>query len=243
MSVSGIVIPAVKSGWRRVGIDDFTQNTAVGSWTGSTLLQPRPDAARDGTYKDSSGRAIYSSKRTTSQHDGLLDIRLFQDANGQRYAGSPITKSFYPSLRVTGCLRVDAPEPGWKLAHLVAVGGNNVSSRGEYDFPECKLTDAPAVNAFCHQVGGAQLSKTVKSVTGKAGEIYRWHTYTIEVVSGKSVTYEFDGKVILKVTSGITAEQVHWVLQNETYLSGQTIPAKMGEAHVLIDWVTLDVPA
>lgn len=257
---SGIAVRPVKDGWIRRAFSHFDADIPLGQWTGDPdgLFQPRPDAARDGQYKDSSGRAIYSAKRCISQHDSLLDCKLFQDSSGQRYTGCPISKEFYASIRATEVSKADHPEDGWKCAHLVAVGGTNVSSRGEYDMPECKFSSSPQVNAFMHKVGGAQVAFNLAQALGYPGAIYEWHEYTIEVVSGKWVDYFVDGKLLVNesgstklvdpagrhsVTDGVTTELVHWVLQNETFLGGQSIPAQMGEMHVLTDWAAIDVLA
>jgi hypothetical protein len=250
---SGFALPTTpKAGWKFAGRTDFDDeiplwdgNPNHQGWKGDKqgVLIPRPDAARDGSYTDSSHRARYDAKRTISQEGGLLICRMFQ-AGAQRYAGSPRTAlAAVPSLRVTQAMRVAAPVDGWKIAPLVSVEGGNVSKRGEYDMPEGKLTAQPYVNAFMHKVGGALVTKRISDVTGHRGEFYRWHTWTTEVVSGKSVQYELDGQVILRVTDGVTKEPVSWKLQHETYLAGQAIPASMGEARVLIDWVTVEIPA
>jgi hypothetical protein len=243
---SGIPINPIKQGWRRVGQTDFDDFIPLGSWTGDKqgVLIPRPDAARDGEYSDSSGRSKYNARKTVSQEGSVLICRLLQESSGQRYSGSPRQKlAAMPSGRWSWASKVDGPEEGWKIAVLVSVEGSNVSTRGEFDLPECILSIAPYVNGFIHKVGGALVSKRISEITGHRGECYRWHQWTIEVVSGKSVSMELDGQQFLKVTDGVTKENVSLKLQHETRLKGQSIPAQMGEARILYDWLTIDVPA
>ena len=242
---SGIAMPTTpKAGWKFVGRADFDKNIALGSWVGDEdgVLQPRPDAARDGTYPDSSKRATYSAKKCISQHDGMLDCMGYQDANGRRWVGTPLTKyGTAVNLRTTECMKLAGPAAGWKIAHLVAVKGTGVAQRGEYDLPEAQARAGADGNGFIHQKGGAQTAYRLPP-----DSVYEWHTYTIEVRGGKSVTFELDGQQIGRITmppGNLTTEAVHWVLQNETLLGGDPLPAQMGTLHVLTDWITIEVPA
>lgn len=240
---SGIKMPTTpKAGWKILAASDFVDPIALGSWTGDKqgVLMPRPNAADDGKYKDSSGRAIYSAKKTISQEGSVLIQRLLQETNGQRYAACALLKSgVHPSLRITQCVKVAGPMAGWKMAHLMAVKGSGVAKRGEYDLPEGQFRAGANPSGFIHIVGGEQFHFDLPGT----GTFYDWHTYTIEKDGTKSVTMWFDGQLLGKVTKGITAEEVHFVLQNETLLGNDPIPAKMGEARVLTDWLVVEVPA
>lgn len=234
---SGIAIPPVKAGWKRVGQTDFDDDIPAGSWTGDK--QGVMMGRASGT--DTSKRGKYTNGGI-SQHDSLLDCRMWQDAAG-RWMGCPMNKAPNPSndsataprsIRVTECMKVDGPEAGWKIAHMVAKYG--VVQGNEYDFPEAQFGASGDGSAFLHLRDGS-----VKRFAF-SGKLYGWHIYAIEVVSGVSVQVELDGQVIGRVTSGVTTDPIHWILQNETAIGG-TLPAQMGEAHVLIDWVTVDMPA
>jgi hypothetical protein len=243
---SGIPIPTVaKPGWKFAGRTDFDQDIALGSWTKdeNNVVQPRPDAARDGQYRDSSGRGIYSAKKGISQHDSLLDCRLFQDANGQRYMGAPIqVLPAQQNIRISFAMKVDGPEAGWKIAPLTSVNGSNVSTRGEYDIPEGQLGPTGEPSGYIHVKGGAQTRYKLPK-KNNVPAIYEWHTYTTEVEGGEVVRMYFDGALLGQRTDNITTELVRWVGQHETLLAASPIPAKMGEAHVFYDWIVVEVPA
>jgi hypothetical protein len=241
---SGFAMPTTPAqGWKIVAACDFNDDIALGSWVGDEggALQPRPDAARDGTYKDSSGRGTYSAKKGISQHDGVLDCRLFQEGT-KRYMGAPIqVLAAQRDIRVSFALKVDGPEAGWKIAPLTSVNGSNVSTRGEYDIPEGQLGADGEPSGYIHVKGGAQTRYKLPKVAKPA--IYEWHTYTTEVRGGQHVRFFFDGALLGQRTDNITTEVVRWVGQHETLLAASPIPPQMGEAHVLYDWIVFEVPA
>lgn len=255
---SGIPVRPAPSGWRRHGWSHFDEDVPLGSWTGVPgLLTHRQEGALD-----SSDRGKYSAKRTMRQEDSLLVCGLLQDANGQRWCSCPMSELWAPSMRVTEVMRIDGPEAGWKIAHLVAPGGA-VSKVAEYDFPECQLTLSPRVNGFVHLNDGdsePEASFRLDQALGRTGACYEWHEYTIERMAGKWIDFLLDGMLLVNesgstrlVTPGggrhsvasnlVTTQDVHHVLQNETLLASSSIPAKMGPANILIDWYTIDVPA
>jgi hypothetical protein len=243
---SGIPMPTkAKAGWKIVKATDFNEDIPLGSWKGDKqgAVQPRPDAARDGTYRDSSGRGIYDAKRCISQENGVLVQRLLQAANGQRYMGAPIqTLEPQRDLRVTVCMKVEKPVAGWKIAPLTSVNGDNVAQRGEYDIPEGQLVPGGEPSGYIHVKGNNQSRHKLPKPNGKPA-IYEWHTYTTEVRGGQYVEFYFDGQLLARRTDNVTTEPVRWVGQHETLLGGDPIPAKMDEARVLTDWIVFEIPA
>lgn len=235
---SGILIPGVKTGWQRAGVTDFGKTIASG-WTGDEdgVLMGR--ASGDDTSK----RGTYTLAGLT-QHDNLLDIRAWQDAAG-RHMGCPLNKvagGVVPegqpkgalNLRVEFALKVDRPEAGWKIAFMVAKYG--AVRAQEFDYPEAAFDADGNASAFSHASG------TDKRFALPDGTLYGWHRYSIERRAGQYVAFGFDGREIGRVTSGITQDRVHFIGQVETQIGG-TLPANMGEAHVLLDWITVDVAA
>lgn len=244
--------------------DAFSADIPLGSWgtlggheTPGGMWRPRPDAARDGTYRDSSGRGVYSARRTTSQHDGMLDVWIHSevagkpgvhDPAGQRYVAAPIplVGNTY-GQRISLCMRADAI-PGYKLAFLLwpAVGPGNY--HGEIDFPELKLLSTSSAYAFTHY--------DPKPVSGRNQDAYysgvgtaNWHVYTLEWDPGSPgsqsddyVAYFVDGREVGRSTGSVVPDgPMHYVMQMETYMAGQALPAP-AQGHVTVDWFTIDVP-
>lgn len=240
---SGFPMPTVaKAGWKIAKSSDFNDDIPLGMWTGDEngAVQPRPDAARDGTYRDSSGRGTYNARKTISQAGGVLIQRMLQEGT-KRYMGAPIqTLSPQRDLRVSVCMKVDGPEAGWKIAPLTSVNGSDVANRGEYDIPEGQLTPTAEPSGYIHVIGNKQTRHKLPGQPPPA--FYDWHVYTTEVRGGQYVEFYFDGALLARRTDSITTEPVRWVGQHETLLAGSPIPPNMGEARVLTDWIVFEVP-
>jgi hypothetical protein len=237
---SGIAVPTVKTGWRRVGFSHFDDNIPHGSWTGDPqgVMMGRAsgvDTSKRGTYRLSE----------ISQHDSLLDSRMRRTPDGLYVMGCPMNKAPNPSndaataplsLRVTECMKVLAPAPDFKIAHMVAKYG--VVRSQEIDHPETRLNSGSEAHAWLHLLDGGSGKHFASDAS-----IYDWHTYTIEFVSGHHVIVEIDGKVLGRNDNAslIGKSPVHWIIQNETAIGVALGDGR--EAHVLIDWVTIDVPA
>ncbi len=257
--------PGAPAGWSRAMTDPFNANIPLGSWgtlggheTPGGMWRPRPDAARDGTYRDSSGRGVYSAGRTTSQHDGVLDVWIHSevagkpgvhDPAGQRYVAAPIPLvGDTDGQRISLCMRADAI-PGYKLAFLLWPDSGPGNYHGEIDFPELRLLTASTAHGFVHY--------DPKPVSGKQQDAYdsgvgtaAWHVYTIEWDPGSPssqtddyVAFSVDGREIGRSTGSTVPDgPMHYVMQMETYLPGQDLPPP-AQGHVLVDWFTIDVPS
>ena len=257
--------PGAPLGWNRAMTDAFNANIPLGSWgtvggheTPGGVWRPRPDAARDGTYRDSSGRGVYSAGRTTSQHDGVLDVWIHSevagkpwvhDPAGQRYVAAPIPLvGDTDGQRISLCMRADAI-PGYKLAFLLWPESGPGNQYGEIDFPELRLVTPSTAHAFVHY--------DPKPVSGKQQDAYdsgvgtaAWHVYTIEWDPGSPssqtddyVAFFVDGREVGRSTGSIVPDgPMHYVMQMETYLPGQDLPPP-AQGHVLVDWFTIDVPS
>lgn len=239
-------IPAAPAGWQRRVTSTFSETTRLGSW-------PGPVAARDWTsrptgYRDSSGRGTYSTPRTVSEHDGVLDVWIHSEGD-RRYVAAPIPKIGDTSgQRIAVCMRADRI-PGYKLAFLLWPDEGPGNFHGEINFPEGKLTPTGEPLAFVHY--------DPKPASGKQQDAYQtnvssvdWHQYTIEWDPGSAssqsddvVSFYLDGRLIGRTTGPEVPDgPMHYIMQMETYLRGQELPAP-AEGHVLIDWVTIDVPS
>lgn len=235
---SGIAIPAVKAGWQRAGVTDFPDTIQTGSWTGDKqgVLMGRPSG------DDTSKRGTYSLKGI-SQHDSLLDLRGYKDATGY-HTGCPLNKvaggttdpKGVLDLRVEVAMKLDAPNPDFKIAFMVAKYGTVRSQ--EFDYPECQFNATGQASGWVHASGN---DKRFPIPAGQS--MYEWHRFAIERLAGESVEYFFDGQSIGKYSSGMTQDRVHWIGQLETRIGGDPLSQNPKEAHVLIDWITIDVAA
>lgn len=236
---SGIAVPAVKAGWRRVAFSHFATAIPFGSWKGD------PEGAMMGRASgtDTSGRGTYRLSEI-SQHDSVLDCRMRKTSTGF-VMGCPLNKAPNPSndpstaprsLRVTEAMRVLAVAPDFKIAHMVAKYGT--VRRQEIDWPEVRLRAGADANAWLHLLDGGPGKHFSTDES-----IYDWHMFTTEYVSGKSVIVEIDGREIGRNTNPdlIGTDRIHWIIQNETAIGVELNDGR--EAHVLLDWVAIDVPA
>jgi hypothetical protein len=216
----------------------FSEWTPIGAW-------PGPAAAgswrnRQAGYTDSSGRGVYDSSKTVSEHDGLLDVWIHSEGD-TRFVAAPI-----PLLgdtvgqRISLCMRTDVI-PGYKVAFLLWPSEGNGNDRGEIDFPEGKLDGGGSPHAFMHY--------DPKPPSGKAQDAYNsgvsfhdWHTYTVEWHPGGGYTaFYLDGWLLGKSTQFVPRGPMHYVMQIETYLGGDPLPPP-AEGHVYVDWVTISTP-
>jgi hypothetical protein len=257
-NASGIQIRGTISGYVRDGLADFCGNQPLGQLpTGNTatVLQPRPDAARDCTYNDSSGRGKYCWKATTSEHDGILDIWhhtetgscktsgftfVHNGSGGCNYVSGPKwTLPDQDEFVVTYAARFD-DIPGRKVA-VLRWCGPGVGDPGycEDNFVEGKLDGGACKgNAFHHLESSTQQNGKALCI-----DLNDWHEYRMHVKPGQFVDFILDGVTVLHATSGVTTDTSYWVFQTETYLAGQTIPEPDNQGHIEIDWLTIDLPS
>lgn len=228
-------------GWRRVFADDFTVTVPTGSFPAAVAT--RWTAYRDG-WTDTSGNGTYMPSSVLSQHDGVLDYFVHTEHGVHMVSaplpivpGAPGPEGGLVAGRYTVRFRSDVL-PGYKTAWLLWPDSERWPTDGEIDFPEARLDGADTTTAFMHRQGGsgqdAYDSGIVEAGTG-------WHTATIEWTPG-SCRFTLDGRVLGTSTAQVPDTPMHLVLQTETYTSGPP-PSDAVAGHVLVDWVTVDVPA
>lgn len=238
-------IPGEPAGWARRVQSTFSENTPLGAW-------PGPVAAKDwrsrtAGYKDSSGRGTYDSGKTITEHDGLLDAFIHSEGN-TRYIAAPIPLiGDTTGQRINICMRAD-PLPGYKLAFLLWPRDGSGNSRGEIDYPEGKLTLDGAGNAFMHY--DPKPAGNPNQDAYSTGRNYvDWHLYTLEWNPGSPssqaddyAAFYVDGVLIGRSTGARVPDgPMHYIMQIETYVSGQALPAPAA-GHVILDWVTISTP-
>jgi hypothetical protein len=228
------------TGWRRAFADDFTVTVPTGSFP--PAVSSRWKAYRDG-WPDTSGNGRYMPSKVLSQHDGVLDLFVHTE-NGVPMVSAPLpivpgapgSEGGLVAGRYTVRFRSDVL-PGYKTAWLLWPDSERWPADGEIDFPEARLDGSDTITGFMHRQGGsgqdAYDSGVVEAGTG-------WHTATIEWKPGWC-RFVLDGRVLGTSTSAVPDTPMHFVLQTETYTSGPP-PSPTVAGHVLVDWITIDVP-
>jgi len=238
-------IPAAPAGWQREVSSTFSETTRLGSWPGP--IAGRDWRSRLAGYRDSSGRGIYNSAKTVSEHDGLLDIWIHSEG-GQRYVAAPIPKlgdTF--GQRISVCMRADRI-PGYKLAFLLWPDEGPGNHHGEINFPEGKLTPTGEAFGFMHYDPKPSSGKQQDAYNTRTSSV-DWHRYTLEWDPGAAgsqsddyVAFYLDGRLVGRSQgANVPDGPMHYIMQIETYIAGQELPAP-AEGHVQLDWVTIDVP-
>jgi hypothetical protein len=233
------------SGWRRVMSDSFGENIPLGEWArpGGTWEYPGGVwRARVAGWKDSSGRGTYNSMKTTSQHDGLLDVWVHSE-DGVRYVSAPIPLVGDTSgQRISLCMRAD-DIPGYKVAFLLWPSEGPGNYHGESNFPEGRLLTTATAHAFMHYDPEPASGKSQDAYDSNE-QLQGWHALTIEwEPSGNTVSFLMDGHLVGRSErQEVPNGPMHYVMQIETYLGTEPLPPPAA-GHVLLDWFTIDVPA
>ncbi len=225
------------AGWTRRTQSTFDEATPLGSWPGPIAAQSWKNRAPG---PDSSGRGTYNSSRTISEHSGMLDVWIHSEGS-TRYVAAPVSKlGGTLGARISVCMRTDAI-PGYKMAYLLWPTEGQGNTLGEIDFPEARLVQATAY-AFMHYAP-KPATDPKQDAYDSGAPLQQWHTYTIEWnprAAQPYVTFLVDGRVIGHSTQHVPTVPMFYVMQMET-LIGDALPAP-AQGHVLIDWVTIDVP-
>jgi hypothetical protein len=230
-------------GWRRIMSDSFNTYIRRGAWGRPGGRHEFPSGkwrARQAGAKDTSGRGTYNSMKTTSQHDGLLDVWIHSE-DGNRYVAAPIPLvGDRKAQRVSLCMRADHIS-GYKIALMLWPKEGPGNYHGEIDFPEGKLSRHRNANAFMHYDPKPSSGKT-QDWFDSGVRLQGWHVFTMRWrPSMDIVTFMVDGRLIgrsrgRKVPNG----PMHYIMQMETWVSGKLPPPAAG--HVKVDWFTIDVP-
>lgn len=246
-----IPMPAsAPAGWTRKVTSTFSETTQLGSWPGPVAAvdwRNRPAGA-----KDSSGRGTYDSSKTVSEANGLLDIWIHSEVAGKPRVHDPAGQRYVAALlprightkgaRVSICMRADTI-PGYKLAYLLWPSEGPGNYHGEIDYPELKLTGgSTTAYAFMHYAPKPSSGKK-QDWFNSGASAQSWHAYTIEwnpKASTPYVKFYLDGKLIGHSTQYVPTLTMQYVMQNETYVSGD-LPAP-AQGHIQVDWLTIDLP-
>jgi hypothetical protein len=232
------------SGWRRVMSDSFGEDIPLGEWgkTGGTWEHPGGMwRARTAGWTDTSGRGTYDSPKTTSQHDGLLDVWIHSEGS-TRYVAAPLPLvGNTAGQRISLCMKADEI-PGYKVAFLLWPNEGPGNYHGEINFPEGRLLSTATANAFMHYDPKPTSGKTQDWFDGGV-LLNGWHAFTMEWHPSRDyVSFFVDGTLVGRSNRAeVPNGPMHYVMQMETYLSG-TLPAPSA-GHVRLDWFTIDVPS
>ena len=219
-------------GWRMIFNDDFNTAVAKGGWSASSY------STRWGTYpstwRDSSGNGTYSPD-IISVANGIWDAHI-QTVNGvhkvaaivPKVAGNGEDDQLYGRYAVR--FRADSMR-GYKGAWLLWPQTNTWPRDGEIDFPEGDFDGR--ISAYMHKQGAT--SGSDQDAFSTSATWTTWHTAVTEWTP-TSVKFYLDGVLIGTSTSRIPNTPMHWVIQNETTLSGFE-PDDAVQGHVQVDWV------
>jgi hypothetical protein len=239
-------IPGEPPGWTRRLTSTFSESTPLGRWPGPVAA--RDWFARQAGAQDSSGRGTYHAGKTVSEHNGLLDIFLHSEGSSRYVAALLPRLGDTVGQRINICLRADRI-PGYKLVFILWPDRGEGNQRGEIDWPEGRLTPDGTAHAFMHydpKPAGDPNQDAFDSGVSTVG----WHRYTLEWNPGSASTqaddvcsFYLDGRLIGRSTGPLVPDgPMHYVMQFETYLEGQALPAP-ASGHILIDWVTIATPS
>ncbi|WIB78708.1 glycoside hydrolase family 16 protein [Curtobacterium sp. MCPF17_002] len=173
-------------------------------------------------YPDGSG-GMYSAGTQVSSHDGLMDVVL-DGKNGTAGTFGTPTDAW---THVGGKFSVRAKATGGtgNGAAFMLWPTSDKWSDGEIDFPEGNFESTPM--AFHHSMTPGNEASATSASTGVSWR--SWHTYSVEWIPGKSVTYLVDGKVVQKVTKDVPKTAHRYMFQVGNW--GAT-------GHLFIDWVS-----
>lgn len=231
---SGEPVPTTDlPGWRLVATEDFTVDAALGQFPTKYPAWTNYDG-----LTDTSGNGTYSTAKTVTVHDSVLDMYVHTE-NGQPYTASPtppIAAGKWDQLygRYAVRFRTDAI-PGYKMAWLLWPEAPKGWVDGEVDFPEADL--GGTIAGYAHQVDGdPAINQYAFSTSASTTD---WHTAVIEWSPGK-LRFLLDGAQVGVTTDSRAVPHVshYWVLQTETQLGGGK-PSAASVGHVYVDWTAV----
>ncbi|MBF4608579.1 glycoside hydrolase family 16 protein [Curtobacterium sp. VKM Ac-1393] len=230
---SGVTMPRTEpDGWKRVFGEDFADTA-----TDNTFESRYSDrfVAYHG-FADTAGTGRYQAS-TLSAHDGVLDMRLRTTKDGVPLAGGvvPLVDGQWggqTSGRYSIRMRSDEVD-GYGVAVLLW-SDENLWSDGEIDFPEGALGAPAWLNVHC-------LSDPAEKCIHQQTEasLKDWHTYTIEWTPQR-MSFLVDDEVVGTTTENIPTARMHLVVQAGSNAGN---PPADADGSLLVDWVTIDVPA
>jgi beta-glucanase (GH16 family) len=230
---SGVSMPTSDGGdWHRVFSEDFADAAPRGGFEAD--YEDRFSVYHG--FADTAGTGRYSASAITT-HDGLLDMQLRTTKGGTPLAAGvvPLVDGQWggqTSGRYSIRLRSDEVD-GFGVAVLLW-SDDNVWEHGEIDFPEGALGAPAYLNVHCLS---DPAEKCIAHDTGFS--LKDWHTYTIEWTPSR-MSFLVDDTVVGTTTENIPVERMHLVVQTG---SNDGRPPRSAEGSLLVDWMTIDVPA
>jgi chitodextrinase len=242
------------SGWHQIYADNFaSENVPLGITCGDPNGFPHTLTnwnAYPYPWKGTPTWGTYCPERTTSIHDGIMDIWLHSenvggtmlhliDAPMPKIAGYPNTNGQRYGRYV---VRYEEPTsfPMFHVSWLLWPNSDTWPRDGEIDFPEGDTNGSTW--GFMHWQDATSGSQQDAYSTGVP--LYgTWHTAVIEWLSSR-VTFILDGRVVANSTdpTKIPHTAMHFVIQNGGSF-GVSTPDNTSQGHIYIDWVAIYAPA
>jgi chitodextrinase len=227
-------------GWHQIFADDFAQSVPLGSFpsqvNGKWGAYPYP-------WTGTPSWATYYPAKTTSVHDGQLDMWLHYDSTLGKY----LITAPYPKIgtadnnQLYGRYVMRFKTDQFRQYHaswLLWPKSEQWPRDGEIDFPEGDFNST--ISAFMHRQNGT--SGGDQDAYSTSVPMYgAWHTAVIEWLPTRC-TFILDGKVIGQSTSRIPNTPMHFVIQNGGSF-GVSTPDPSVQGHVYLDWVAVYSPA
>lgn len=195
-------------------VEDFNTPALLGKVSSlyKQAWQPYPDGTS----------GIYAPSKTVSVADGVMNVAL----GGAGSAGTFGTSTgAWGHVGGTFSVRAKAEGGDGNGAAFMLWPSSNNWSDGEIDFPEGNFESSPS--GFQHSMvpgRGAEREQIGTNVSWRD-----WHTYTVNWVPGKSVTYSVDGTVLKTVTHDVPTTPHRFMFQTGNWGASGTLQ---------IDWVS-----
>lgn len=246
--------PQKLPGWRRVFVDDFVRDLPLGSYCGDPAGFPARLASRWAAYpypaRGTPDWGVYCPQRTTSIHDGVMDIWLHTElVNGAplQLIDAVMPKFGCCGLYGTGQLygrylirfRSDTFDT-YHASWLLWPTSGTWPADGEIDFPEGDFNSG--MNAYLHWRGGTSAASQYAFPAGVPMGGQRWHTAMIDWLP-TLCRFVLDGNVVAQTSNAslIPNTPMRFVIQNGGSFS--QAPNDSTQGHVYIDWIAIYRPA
>jgi hypothetical protein len=246
-------------GWHQIFSDDFPTNVPSGAGVasgGQAGYFPQAVSSKWSAYPwpwtGTPTWANYFPERTTSIHDGLMDMWMHTETiNG---VSKHLIDAVEPRVNGAGSqpylnggrwvIRFKSDTfAGYHASYLLwpqwdDTGQQSWPGSGEIDFPEGNYNSS--IDGFVHYQDGSSGGDQAAISTGTPMS-GTWHTAVIEWKPGQVVNFILDGRTVGTVTSRVPVSPMRWVIQSGG--AGGTPPADSANGHVYVDWVAVYRPA
>lgn len=217
VAYAGVTAPVGNVGqFRQTFVENFSKDASANGPFATTYAnswQP---------YIDGTG-GMYWSGQQISAANGLMDVRL-DGKHGSAGAFGPPSTAW---AQVGGKFSVRAKATGGdgNGAAFILWPSSDVWSDGEIDYPEANFESEPMLHQ--HSMVPGQEPNAISMGTGVTWR--DWHTYSVEWIPGKSVTYLVDGRILRTITTGVPTSPHRYMFQVGNWGA---------PGHLLIDWVS-----